>query len=118
MREKAEDTFALFEDIERSDGSIIPAYTTEYQLPMEGMQEIIIDPFTGEAMEAIPEEVSVQTKIPYDKPDCYPIVLRRNVSSWGRSWVILTYLKSKTSKMLSKNVTPEYRKSWIKAAVS
>lgn len=81
---KAEDTFALFEDIERSDGSIIPAYTTEYQLPMEGMQEIIIDPFTGEAMEAIPEEVSVQTKIPYYKPDCYPIVLRRNVSSWGK----------------------------------
>lgn len=81
---KAEDTFALFEDIERSDGSIIPAYTTEYQLPMEGMQEIIIDPFTGEAMEAIPEKVSVQTKIPYYKPDCYPIVLRRNVSSWGK----------------------------------
>ena len=81
---KAEDTFALFEDIERSDGSIIPAYTTEYQLPMEGMQEIIIDPFTGEAMEAIPEEVSVQTKVPYYKPDCYPIVLRRNVSSWGK----------------------------------
>lgn len=64
-----EDSFPLWEDIKRSDGSIIPAYHKD------------IDPYTatGEHMTGW-----VQTKIPYYKPDCYPIVVRKNVSSWGR----------------------------------
>lgn len=81
---KAEETFALTEDITLSDGTVIPAYQEEYTMPMEGMEEILMDPFTGEAYEAVPEVTYTQTKIPYYKPDCYPIVLRRNVSSWGR----------------------------------
>ncbi|KAF5053832.1 hypothetical protein DSECCO2_394280 [anaerobic digester metagenome] len=79
-----EDSFTLYEDIHRSDGSVIPAYSQVQQLPMEGMQEIMMDPFTGEAMQAQMQQRQEPTKIPYYKPDIYPIVLRKNVSAWGK----------------------------------
>ncbi|WP_312061429.1 hypothetical protein [Anaerotignum sp.] len=79
-----EDSFTLYEDIHRSDGSVIPAYSQVQQLPMEGMQEIMMDPFTGEAMQAQVQQSREPTKIPYYKPDIYPILLRKNVSAWGK----------------------------------
>lgn len=79
-----EDSFTLYEDIHRSDGSVIPAYSQVQQLPMEGMQEIMMDPFTGEAMQAQVQQSQEPTKIPYYKPDIYPILLRKNVSAWGK----------------------------------
>ncbi len=58
-----EDSFLLWEDVKRSDGSLIHAYPPYAQMQAEGWR---------------------QTQIPYYKPDCYPIVVRKNVSSWGR----------------------------------
>lgn len=79
-----EDSFTLYEDIRRSDGSVIPAYSHVQQFPMEGMREIIMNPFTGEAMQAKKVQSQVPTKIPLYKPDMYPILLRKNVSAWGK----------------------------------
>ncbi|MEA5058262.1 MAG: hypothetical protein VB047_12005 [Anaerotignum propionicum] len=79
-----EDSFTLYEDIHRSDGSVIPAYSQVQQFPIEGMQEIMMDPFTGEAMQAQMQQSQEPTKIPYYKPDIYPILLRKNVSAWGK----------------------------------
>ena len=70
---RQEDVFYLAGDIQRSDGSMIPAYQDTQAT------EDIINPFTG--MVPLPTE---QNKFPYYKPDCYPIVLRRNVSAWGK----------------------------------
>jgi len=84
IEETDSDTMELYEDIERSDGSIIPMMTTAQEYPAEIQQEILMDGRTGEAYEAIPQEVSRPTKIPYYKPDIYPIVIRKNVSSWGK----------------------------------
>lgn len=79
-----EDSFTLFEDVHRSDGSVISAYSQVQRLPMEGMPEIMMDPFTGQAMQAQMMQSQEPTRIPYYKPDVYPILLRKNVSAWGK----------------------------------
>lgn len=81
---KIEDDFVLFEDVERSDGSIIPAWEEKTRYP-EGIAEIMVDPYTGMALEAEPEITMERTRIPYYKPDVYPVVIRKNVSSFGKT---------------------------------
>lgn len=81
---KTEDYFVLPEDVTRSDGSVIPAWQEAYRYP-EGVEEILVDPYTGMALEGVPELYQEQTRIPYYKPDVYPVVLRRNVSAFGKN---------------------------------
>lgn len=86
--EKAEeydsDEMELFEDIETRNG-VIPMMTEEETFP-EGVSEngLMMDEF-GNAYEAEPMTVEVPTRIPRYKPDIYPIVIRKNVSSWGKA---------------------------------
>lgn len=86
--EKAEDydsdEMELFEDIETRNG-VIPMMTEEETFP-EGISEsgLMMDEF-GNAYEAEPMTVAVPTRIPRYKPDIYPIVIRKNVSSWGKA---------------------------------
>ena len=86
--EKAEeydsDEMELFEDIETRNG-VIPMMTETEEYP-EGVSEngLMMDEF-GNAYEAEPMTVEVPTRIPRYKPDIYPIVVRKNVSSWGKA---------------------------------
>ena len=86
--EKAEeydsDEMELFEDIETRNG-VIPMMTEAETFP-EGVSEngLMMDEF-GNAYEAEPMTVEVPTRIPRYKPDIYPIVVRKNVSSWGKA---------------------------------
>ena len=84
--EKAEeydsDEMELYEDIETKNG-IIPRMTKAFEYP-EGVEDELIMDEMGEVYEAIPVEVERPTKIPHYKPDVYPIVIRKNVSSWGK----------------------------------
>lgn len=70
------DSFTLYEDIHRSDGSVIPMYQGTGITP-----DFAADPLAGMFPGNIPQE---PTRIPYYKPDVYPIVVRRNVSAWGK----------------------------------
>lgn len=84
--EKAEeydsDEMELFEDIETRNG-VIPMMTETEEYP-EGVDALMMDEF-GNAYEAEPMTVEVPTRIPRYKPDIYPIVVRKNVSSWGKA---------------------------------
>lgn len=84
--EKAEeydsDEMELFEDIETRNG-VIPMMTETEEYP-EGVDALMMDEF-GNAYEAEPMTVAVPTRIPRYKPDIYPIVVRKNVSSWGKA---------------------------------
>lgn len=74
LEERAEEEETLAEDYTQADGTVIRA-TAGYE-PREE-----IDPLTGltvEIMEPVP------TRVPRYKPDAFPLVLRRNVSVFGR----------------------------------
>ena len=80
------DTFQPYEDIQRAEefGGTISQYEEVWEYPEEVEQPLLMNPFTGEAMEAQPRWVRRVREIPYYKPDVYPIVLRKNVSVWGK----------------------------------
>lgn len=99
--EKAEDydsdEMELYEDIETRNG-VIPMMTEEETYPPElqeaaklvfgenfrGGNGLMMDEF-GNAYEAEPMLMERPTRIPRYKPDIYPIVIRKNVSSWGKA---------------------------------
>lgn len=78
------DEMELYEDIETRNG-VIPMMTETEEYP-EGVSEngLMMDEF-GNAYEAEPMTVAVPTRIPRYKPDIYPLVIRKNVSSWGKA---------------------------------
>lgn len=76
------DEMELYEDIETRNG-VIPMMTEEETYP-DGGNGLMMDEF-GNAYEAEPMTVAVPTRIPRYKPDIYPIVVRKNVSSWGKA---------------------------------
>ena len=78
------DEMELYEDIETRNG-VIPMMTEEETFP-EGVSEngLMMDEF-GNAYEAEPMLTERPTRIPRYKPDIYPIVIRKNVSSWGKA---------------------------------
>lgn len=84
--EKAEDydsnEMELYEDIETRNG-VIPMMTETEEYP-EGVDALMMDEF-GNAYEAEPMLTERPTRIPRYKPDIYPIVVRKNVSSWGKA---------------------------------
>jgi len=79
--ESDKDTFQLVEDIETRSG-VIPAGEYVEEIP-EGIDALMMDEL-GNVMEAVPVETWKPTEIPYYKPDIYPIVVRKNVSAWGK----------------------------------
>lgn len=81
LKESDKDTFRLVEDIETTNG-VIPAGEFVTETP-EGLDELMMDEF-GNVMEAVAMETWKPTEIPYYKPDIYPIVIRKNVSAWGK----------------------------------
>lgn len=78
------DEMELYEDIETRNG-VIPMMTETEEFP-EGVSEsgLMMDEF-GNAYEAEPMLTERPTRIPRYKPDIYPIVVRKNVSSWGKA---------------------------------
>lgn len=71
----------LTEDIVRSNGTVIPALSPMRGLDGEDVTEPVIDDDNGYMSL---EQVMEQTVIPWYKPNVYPIVLRKNVSQFGR----------------------------------
>lgn len=69
----------LLEDIQLSNGKTIPAWTQEW-VPAETLPAGMMD---GPGMPTAFMR-DVPTKIPYYKPDVYPVVLRKNVSVFGK----------------------------------
>ena len=76
------DEMELYEDIETRNG-VIPMMTEEETYP-DGGNGLMMDEF-GNAYEAEPMLTERPTRIPRYKPDIYPIVIRKNVSSWGKA---------------------------------
>ena len=70
FKESVEEEEELIQPIQRSDGTEIPAFTEE---------PTPVDPYTG-----LPGAVLQPTRIPYYKPDIYPVILRKNVSIFGK----------------------------------
>lgn len=82
----------LTEDIETRNGTVIPAMTEQ----RDDNGQIMLEPLTeGDAV--LPQlravnapaavrymPVTAPTRIPYYKPDVYPVVVRKNVSRFGR----------------------------------
>ncbi len=77
------DTFVLYENIKRSDGSEIPAYRKDTRFSAKQIRNMMHDPFSGIGNTKQTYGME-RNEFPYYKPDCYPIVLRRNVSAWGK----------------------------------
>ena len=79
--ETEEDFETLTHDIKRSDNSVIPAVQIINRGPMlDEMGMPIVDPFTGTVVNDIEQK---PTRIPYYKPDVYPIIQQKNVSVFG-----------------------------------
>ena len=80
FEESTEDYEELTADVRKSNGEVIPAYKEE-QLPLlddTGMPAV--DPYTG--MPAT-EIVRTPTRIPFYKPDVYPVLQQKSVSIYG-----------------------------------
>lgn len=75
------DGHQITEDIERSDGSIIPAWSPARDEDGALRTEPEIDQGSG-YMQMRPQ--MEPTVLPYYKPNVYPIVLRKNVSQFGK----------------------------------
>ena len=71
----AQDYEEIYVPVMLAGGAMIPGEHVELSDTGE------VDPLTGEAVYA---EVMVPTKIPYYKPDRYPIILQKNVSQFGK----------------------------------
>lgn len=102
FKEETEEYETLTDDVVRSDGSAIPAMSPARD---EYGQPIMQDAGTAEMVQPMPqsnllmqqpgggtpfgvvsiqqEPVMEQTKIPYYKPDRYPLIIRKNVSLYG-----------------------------------
>lgn len=74
--EEEADMEELYEPITKRDGTFIPgAYLAE---ATDGEGNILTDELGNVVMEEKP------TKVPYYKPDIYPVILQKNVSVYGR----------------------------------
>lgn len=83
----------LTEDIVLRSGAVIPAVSTvrdELGQPMTMESEVLLPQMQpgGAPAVAVPETAyrQEQTRIPYYKPDVFPLVIRKNVSMPGRFW--------------------------------
>lgn len=73
----------IAQDITISDGEVLPATTPGKDVPIMGPGNIpMLDDFTGEVI--MGPGKPVRTKIPYYKPNAFPVILRRNVRAFGQ----------------------------------
>lgn len=79
FQKKKQDMQPLVHDIALNDGEVIPAMISEFVNEEDDEGNQIVDDLGLPLM----KEVYRQNEIPYYKPDKYPILLRRNVSSEG-----------------------------------
>ena len=80
FEESTEDFEELTADVTRSDGSVIPAYREDQVPLLDEMGMPAVDPYTGLPATEI---VRTPTKIPFYKPDVYPVMQQKNVSVYG-----------------------------------
>ena len=80
FEESTEEFEELTQDVVKTDGSVIPAYREDVQPLMDETGLPVIDPFTG-----LPatEVVRTPTRIPFYKPDVYPVLQQKSVSMYG-----------------------------------
>lgn len=87
----------LTEDIETANGTVIPAMTQERdELGQPVLEEALSGEnallpqmqgaFVPQLLTRAAEVRTVPTRIPYYKPDIFPLVIRKNVSMAGRFW--------------------------------
>ena len=89
---EAEEYEELTEDITTQNGTVIPAMSEQRdengQMVLEPLTEngIVLPQLRGVNRPSVVRYVPVMapTRIPYYKPDVYPIVVRKNVSKFGR----------------------------------
>ena len=74
FEEGSEDYEEIWEDIPRSFGGSIPGAQ---------MQTFVSDEFDADGL-PMPMQQRVPTRIPYYKPDIYPVILQKNVSMFGQ----------------------------------
>ena len=78
--ETDEEYETLTQDVARSDGSIIPAYREDAIPVTDELGVPIADPYTGIPMMQVQR---TPTRIPFYKPNIYPLVQQKNVSVYG-----------------------------------
>lgn len=77
--EDAEEEFEeIWDPITRADGMVIPGAE---RVSLEHPQELLED---GTVVDAWTEMQEQPTRVPYYKPDVFPVVLQKNVSIYGR----------------------------------
>lgn len=76
---KKQDDELLYQDVTLASGEIIPAYEQTQVEQLDDDGNPVVDAFGAPVMEMAFQ----QNSIPYYKPNFYPILLRRNVSSEG-----------------------------------
>lgn len=77
FEKKAEEFEELFADIRLYDNSFISSIAGTEEVPVLGEDG---NPILDEEGEPVVEKRNVREKIPYYKPDVYPVILRKNIS--------------------------------------
>ncbi|MBE6649382.1 MAG: hypothetical protein E7614_07695 [Ruminococcaceae bacterium] len=104
-----EDSEELFEDIVCTDGRVISCIPVEkdedgYLLDDEPMEEMAENPYVDPLFQPVGE----MRRVPYYKPNVYPLILRKNVSVFGQllgeSDVDVISDQQNTIKMLSTKI--------------
>jgi len=84
---ESEEYFTIDEDIVKSNGEVIPANSMEEEEidPYQGM-DMGVDSLTGLPFDGRTEEreVSVSNQYPHYNPEIFPLVVRKNVSAYGK----------------------------------
>ena len=80
FEESTEEFEELHADVVKSNGEIIPAFLEEVKPLKDEFGMPVVDPYTG-----LPatEVVRTPTKIPFYKPDVYPVLQQKSVSIYG-----------------------------------
>lgn len=80
FEESTEDYEELHADVRKSNGEVIPAYEESIKPMTDEFGAPVIDPYTGLPATQV---VRTPTKIPFYKPDVFPVMQQKNVSIYG-----------------------------------
>lgn len=81
FEKRAEEFEELFDDIKRSDGSVISKIKGYEDIEMIGEDGT---PILDEFGNAVYEQKAIAERIPYYKPKVFPLILRKNISKTNR----------------------------------
>ena len=79
FKTESEEYEELVSDIRLQDGTIVPRYTTSKEVAVGHNDEPLVNEFGDPVM----VEVQTPNKIPYYKPNVFPLVLRKNISKYN-----------------------------------